>query len=138
MTAKKYGNEYRSTLLCVDSYENSVLKGRYYNPGVDGGVVFESTMELLLSVQDMLENAQFPQAFSKARTFGDSSISTLDAPGTQWAQTGNMATFHLKVLFRQNSSWQGMIRWVDGKKEESFRSVLELLILIDSALKTGR
>ena len=135
MTAKKYGNEYRSTLLCVDSYADSVLKGRYYNPSVEGGVVFGSTMELLLSMQEMLENAQFPQAFSKARTFADSGISAFDAPDTQWAQTGNLATFHVKVLFRQNSSWQGMIRWVDGKKEESFRSVLELLILIDSALK---
>jgi len=40
----------------------------------------------------------------------------------------------VKVLFRQNASWQGSIAWLEGKREESFRSVLELLLLIDSAV----
>lgn len=34
----------------------------------------------------------------------------------------------LRVLFRQNTSWHGSVAWVEGKCEESFRSVLELLI----------
>jgi hypothetical protein len=47
---------------------------------------------------------------------------------------GKVATFATKVLFRQNASWQGSVSWVEGQREEAFRSVLELLFLIDSAI----
>ena len=47
---------------------------------------------------------------------------------------GALATFRLRVLFRQNTSWQGLLTWVETKEEESFRSVLELVNLFDSAL----
>lgn len=42
--------------------------------------------------------------------------------------------FVLEVIDTQNQSWQGKIEWVQGKKKESFRSVMELLRLIDSVV----
>ena len=45
-----------------------------------------------------------------------------------------LATFKVKVLFRQNASWQGKIEWIEENMETSFRSVLEFVKLIDSAL----
>ncbi|NLW65775.1 MAG: hypothetical protein GXY26_06040, partial [Clostridiales bacterium] len=36
--------------------------------------------------------------------------------------------------FRQNASWQGVITWAEDRREESFRSALELVFLMDSAL----
>ncbi|MBR5319858.1 MAG: hypothetical protein IKU46_09740 [Peptococcaceae bacterium] len=45
-----------------------------------------------------------------------------------------IATFKVKVLFRQGASWQGKVRWTDEGKEVSFRSALELVKLMDSAL----
>ena len=50
---------------------------------------------------------------------------------------GALATFRLRILFRQNSSWQGFVSWVEGRQEESFRSTLELLMLLDSALRAA-
>ena len=38
------------------------------------------------------------------------------------------------MIFRQNASWQGSVTWLDKGREESFRSVLELLLLMDSAI----
>ena len=137
MAARKFGNEYRTTLICVDSYDNAVLRGRYYSPFREVGVQFQSAIEMLLSVEEMLEQMQFPQAFSRARTFADSGTVTNEPPERDHVQTGKLATFQVRILFRQNCSWQGTIHWLDGKKEESFRSVLELLILMDSALKEG-
>ena len=49
-------------------------------------------------------------------------------------KNGKVATFFIRVLFRQNASWQGSVFWHEGKQEERFRSVLELLLLINSAL----
>lgn len=35
---------------------------------------------------------------------------------------------------RQNATWQGSVTWVDKKEKQQFRSALELLKLIESAL----
>lgn len=43
-------------------------------------------------------------------------------------------TFIIEVLDTKDSSWQGKVNWVDGKKEQTFRSVMELLRLIDSVV----
>lgn len=44
-------------------------------------------------------------------------------------------TFVIKVMNTQNATWQGTVTWTDGKRTESFRSALELIKLIDSALE---
>lgn len=43
-------------------------------------------------------------------------------------------TFILEVNSTENQSWQGKIEWIQGKKKQSFRSVMELLRLIDSVV----
>ncbi|MBC8532025.1 hypothetical protein H8696_09220 [Christensenellaceae bacterium NSJ-53] len=43
-------------------------------------------------------------------------------------------TFVVKVQYRQNASWQGSIRWVEGGVEKNFRSTLELIKLMDNAI----
>lgn len=43
-------------------------------------------------------------------------------------------TFLLNIYDRQNATWQGTISWVDKNEKQQFRSVLELIKLIESAL----
>jgi len=45
----------------------------------------------------------------------------------------NGQTYVVEIKCRQNHTWQGTIQWVEGKQTISFRSVLELLKLLDSA-----
>ncbi|MEW5784831.1 MAG: hypothetical protein AB1767_07140 [Bacillota bacterium] len=45
------------------------------------------------------------------------------------------AAFYVRIYFRQNASWQGTIRWLDGKKTVAFRSTLELAKLLSEALE---
>jgi hypothetical protein len=51
------------------------------------------------------------------------------------------ATFIVHVQYRQNATWQGQVTWAEKEKIQSFRSALELIKLMDSALdsqsKTG-
>lgn len=49
-------------------------------------------------------------------------------------EAGNTSTFVVEVQYRRNATWQGTVRWIDGNKTERFRSTLELLKLMDSAL----
>ena len=53
------------------------------------------------------------------------------------ASRGELATFAVRIIFRQNASWQGSVVWLEGEREESFRSALELVLLMDSALRGG-
>lgn len=41
--------------------------------------------------------------------------------------------FYIKIQYRCNTSMQGTIQWMDGKKTSVFRSVLELGNLINDA-----
>lgn len=50
-------------------------------------------------------------------------------------QSGTWATFFLHVQYRQNATWQGQIMWKERNKTLEFRSALELLVLLDNALK---
>lgn len=48
-------------------------------------------------------------------------------------ETGNQS-FIITIRSQENHTWQGTVSWVEGKKQENFRSALELLKLIDSAV----
>ncbi len=43
-------------------------------------------------------------------------------------------TFVVQVRSAENATWQGTVTWAEGKRQEPFRSALELLRLIDSSL----
>lgn len=43
-------------------------------------------------------------------------------------------SFVIEVKSQENHSWQGTITWVEGKRKEYFRSALEMIRLMDSAL----
>lgn len=50
---------------------------------------------------------------------------------------GDLGTFIIRVQHRQNSSWQGRITWMEEDKTVYFRSMWEMLKLIDSAVGTS-
>ena len=47
---------------------------------------------------------------------------------------GKKGTFIVQVQYRQNATWQGQVVWAEENRKEYFRSALELLKLIDSAM----
>lgn len=134
-------NEYRSSLLCIDSYEDKTLMGRIYNQYMDEGRSFENVMQFLILSQELFDMMDYPQPFTSTRKFWENPCITEksvsgDATLRNTPPHGKLATFHLKVIFRQNASWQGSLAWLDQNKEESFRSVLELLMLLDEAISS--
>ena len=50
---------------------------------------------------------------------------------------GSNLTFHLRVLFAENHTWQGRVEWLETKRSLYFRSFLELLVLFDEARKAS-
>ena len=49
---------------------------------------------------------------------------------------GDLGTFIVRVQHRQNSSWQGRLTWMEENKTVYFRSVWEMVKLMESALDT--
>ena len=137
MQLRQWGNEYRTTRVCIDSYENQVPVGRIYNLFYPDVIHFHGVMDFLKKMEAMLDQMNFPHAFSSVRTFAKAPVAESRAPHDGKAYNGEVATLALRVLFRQNTSWQGSVAWLEGKREESFRSVLELLFLMDSAAMAG-
>lgn len=43
-------------------------------------------------------------------------------------------TFIIEINDIQNESCQGQIEWVQGQKKQAFRSIMELLRLVDSVV----
>lgn len=130
-----WAGENRRLTVCIDSYENSVMKGRILNANQEIEP-FESLVQFLLGVETFLEAPQMPQSYTSLRRFADLIPMTEGTSVSNYVGKGAKATFELQVLFRQHSSWQGVVIWRERKMEQSFRSVLELVMLMDSALRT--
>lgn len=131
--ARAWSAEYRTTTLCIDSYENGVPKGRFYNPYMKGGKSFDSLTQFLMEMDNALDDMDFPKSYTVTRSFapaGECSAPTTVAE----CHAGKVGTFFVRVLFRQNASWQGSVLWLEGRREQSFRSALELIMLLDNAL----
>lgn len=133
MNIQSCENMFRSTLVCIDSYDQKVLRGRIVSSYYPDSLSFESTIGFLLSMESIIEEMNWPQSFSSIRSFKNTEERNLSI-SSDHVKGGALATFHLRILFRQNSSWQGSVFWQEKGKGESFRSVLELLTLMDSAL----
>ena len=132
MLNQPWVKERNKTVICLDSYDNGVPVGRIYGPEADA-VQFVSMSQFLIKMEELLDESKMPQSFTAPRTFAAAEhLNTAAAPEFQH---GKLATFTLQVLFRQHTSWQGIITWMEERMEQSFRSVLELILLMDSALR---
>ena len=133
MLEHPWSNERSKTIICLDSYHNGVPVGRIYCPTAEV-IEFNSLSQFLIKMDELLDDTKTPQAFTAPRSFAateqlNAGILSADR------QQGKVATFTLQILFRQHTSWQGVITWVEEQREQGFRSVMELIFLMDSVLR---
>lgn len=132
------GEANRNLMIYVDSCADGILSGRYRLASEPEAKSFHGLCRLLLEVDSVFDRENFPQSFAQLRRFQKPLPPSPASPGKTDRQRGAVATFSLRILFRQNASWQGSVTWVEGEQEEYFRSVLELMALIDNAVGYGR
>ncbi len=136
MSETRFGNRYRPNKVCIDAYAEGVPEGRIYqyNSEFEDGVCFHGAIEFLKCMEWMMKAVNAPDC-QDCRTFQQIDAIELNKPSNTVKRTGKKATFVVNILFRQHSSWQGTVLWCEKNKEISFRSVLELLLLMDSAVR---
>lgn len=129
----------KTSVIMITSYEDKNLRGIYYNSYYGEEIEFGNLTRLLLLMEDAMDELNSPQASTRNRRFEDIPKPEERASlQRNWPrkprQEAIIATFRVRVLFRQGASWQGKLSWMEKGKEMSFRSALELVKLIDSAL----
>ena len=128
------GEANRTVMIYVDQCRDGILSGRYRLASEPEVKSFHGLSRLLLDIDAVLDRENFPQSFAELRRFRKPSGAAVPSPGQPDQSRGAIATFSLRILFRQNASWQGSVKWIEGEQEEYFRSVLELMVLIDNAV----
>ena len=135
MREKQWGDEYRTTIICADSFEGGLLSGRLCHPALTEEDSFSGVLEFLRKMEALLNGMEFPQSFTAPRSFQSPEGWTAGSSETGAIRRGRLATFAVRIMFRRNASWQGSVTWLEEDRKENFRSVLELLLLMDSALR---
>ena len=135
-TNKFIPTDLRICIVKVSSYDDKVLRGSLYNPNLPAEIPFTGHVELFMWMGNVFDEINAPRSAMKLRTFTDTRP-PVPEPTEEAVVEKPLATFHIRVHFRQNASWQGTIQWIEDKSEASFRSVLELMCLMDSALTPG-
>lgn len=128
----------RTSVIRIYSYRDKNPQGTFYNLYYGEEIAFENLTRLLLLMEDMMDQMDCPQASVRSRRFGQTAKAPERASIAEQLlprpDQEAIATFKVKVLFRQGASWQGRLSWTDAKTEVSFRSALEFVKLMDSAL----
>ena len=132
-------NYFGKSIISIDSYEGNIPCGSIYHSDYKQRVDFKGVMEFLQRMEQIMEKMKPSDEVIRYRTFDQeneeaSSVNYIEPNLTESLPKGKKATFILQILFRRNCSWQGTLVWLEGKKNENFRSFLELLWLMNSAL----
>ena len=107
--------------MVVTEYHDGVMHGILRHPRLDNPVPVRSLSQFFLTLDSLLNLEGCP----------DSPL-PLVRPIPE--EESAIATFQIQVLFREHSTWQGRMVWKDADQEASFRSVLELMQLLDEIL----
>lgn len=135
-------------IICVDRWDNANIAGRIFHRLSPQAVLFQEINELLLEMEKLFDQLGIPQASTENRYFETyqrqgsgadekkrqkrEELSPMAKDTAQ--QKGKKATFVVQVQYRQNATWQGTVVWTEKEETKRFRSALELLKLMDSAI----
>ena len=100
----------------VDSYEDGAMKGAFDSVCMAGPCEFNSLPSLIIMIDNVLDQQE--EAL---------------APVIRQIDPSFVPTIELEVLFRHNHTWQGRVRWESGQKQATFKSVLELMVILEMA-----
>ena len=143
-------------VLCVDGigdvedlYDIDAYLWHRYSPDA---IRVTSPEHMLDAMEDLFDLINYPRATTTLRSFaeeGGGHPHDGQKPGTPLSvqkhltdsdmlqKRGKLATFIIRVQQRANSSWQGRITWVEKDRTLKFRSIIEMVKLIESALESA-
>ena len=149
-------------MIAEIDYTGGVVRGLLHSQYLEKPYAFTSLFRMIEKMEQIFDAKKFPGAFMSLRTFGvargvEKGVSKSEAKGgankselekneimqdsvkkvVKRGSHGSKCTFEIMVRYRQNATWQGQIHWLEKNLHQNFRSVLEMLKLMDEALTEG-
>ncbi|MBS4022814.1 MAG: hypothetical protein KGZ79_10425 [Dethiobacter sp.] len=130
-------------IVRVSSVQNATWQGKIEHIQSGQAQLFRSFLEMLFLAQEKLDTLGYPQPDTELRSWSNKKYNYLSRGGkTEMANCNEQEvslpvgglSFLIRVQFRQNSTWQGTVQWLDKKKTRPFRSLLELVNLVNEAI----
>ena len=129
-------------ILCINEAHSGELSGEFYHSYSTTPVPFQGIGQMTMRMEKLYDWLQFPFPGTNERSFAQVKKQTGRTPERRKIMSdeelltrhGDIGTFIVRVQHRQNSSWQGRITWMEENKTLQFRSVWELIKLIESAV----
>ena len=106
-------NTFRVT---VDPRPDGSISGEVRSGALGKSATFASLSRLIVLIEEWMDAA------------GDAAPPAKPTGGAQ------PADYEIEIIFRQNFTWQGKLRCIKDETEAVFRSVLELLIQLETGL----
>ncbi len=130
-------------VLCVDRKSGDGLDGHFWHGYREDAVKFSRLYEFVQELEKFFDEIRFPYRGTTMRTFGVAAVPRQRQEKTRvmadeklLEKRGDLGTFIVRVQHRQNSSWQGRLTWIEEDKTVYFRSIWEMIKLVESALDT--
>lgn len=108
-------------ILMVRSYQDGKMCGQLIHPRAEKPEEVRSIPQLILALDEIL--------LREGSLIGYHTFEPTDHEDDRC-----IATLRIQVLFREHYTWQGCILWEEQRKEATFRSVLELIQILDEIL----
>ena len=135
--------------IALLSYENGVVCGDLHSPVLKKSIQFHNLTELILIMDQIMKDLNIPEydernhhVIIKNQSL-DIQLDYQDLKRDNFEKHLNHSLmypkkskdiFTVKVMYRQNNSWQGEMTWLRTNKTRFFRSALELVELIYSVI----
>ena len=129
--------------VCVDTWAGGEVTGRLYHCYSRQPEPIGRTSDVLERIDLLCDRLNYPARTQQPRRFGQvkqrpqTTQKKVEPQMTKEElaeQKGKMATFVIHVMYRQHSTWQGSVTWAETGEKANFRSALELIKLMDSAV----
>lgn len=127
--------------ICIDHTSYGEISGRMFHCYSIEPIVFANVVELMKKAEEFFDAISFPQASTKSRTFlakdelkPQQSLNKVLDQADVVQKKGLLGTFITIVKFRQNSTWQGELLWVENNEKGCFTNSLDFVKLVDNAL----
>lgn len=132
-----------AAVVCIHS--SNPFSGEIYHLYSEEPIKIRSSYQICVEIDKLCDEIGYPARNVNMRSFREQA----ETPRKNYREanrvmsfdnltekSGDQGTFMVHVQYRQNATWQGQITWMEKKETQNFRSALELLKLIDSALET--
>ena len=137
MATQRYLGSPNAVVLCI----NDLYKGEMYHAYQEEGTPFSNLDEMTMHMEAFFDLLGFPHPSTNARSFIKQDPNYFHEQKEKimsdeqvLSKHGEIGTFIVRVQHRQNSSWQGRLTWVDKDQTVNFRSIWEMIKLIESAV----